>query len=694
MQRTMFVNTHGCGFARRVSFALAVCCLAIVVHADAAPSLAGDAAEKIEEIRNGTRTEARASWWGFDADDSTAALQAAMDSGAKRLIVEKMPSPWIVEPLQIRRDNLAIVLEEGAVIEAKRGSFKSTKDALLSIVDGQHIVIRGLGQGATLRMHRDDYMAKGYKKGEHRHCINLRSSKHIRLENLTLSDSGGDGIYIGTHNSREPCEDITIREVLCDRNHRQGISVISVDGLRIENSILRNTCGTPPLSGIDFEPNHAYQVLKNIVMRNCVMENNKGAGAVIYSKLNADSEPISIRFERCLLKNNPFAITMVNAIDAQDIVGGNVVVDTCVLDGGDRNAMILGNKPAVGVSLTVRNTVLQTSKPGVSPIVVRASADSALPLGGARFENCVVNTPADTPPIHFDDQHGFQRIEGLTGALSVRGSGLPTLLPLSETYLASLAPDHNRFPIYPIRGRRFEPFGELAAIQNNTFPYGLKPFSVRHAGMLAVYAEAGDEVRLRLTHGQAGWRKSDTAELFAYSPAGKKLPLGRLPFKKTRTLTWTAPETGVYRIPFTVDNGGVFRAVQCNRPVLWATPGSMYLHLFRYGSQPTDSSTGDLYFYVPEGTTEFGLLLAPRSREWLGATVYDPDGKELWSKDTIKETEQVVLKPRPGQTARPWKINIRPPAEGHMEDAYLLLQNVPPFVATRPGDLLVPVEAR
>ena len=39
---------------------------------------------------------------------------------------------------------------------------------------------------------------------------------------------------------------ISIRDVLCDNHYRQGISVISVDGLLVENSAFNNTWGTPP----------------------------------------------------------------------------------------------------------------------------------------------------------------------------------------------------------------------------------------------------------------------------------------------------------------------------------------------------------------------------------------------------------------------------------------------------------------
>ena len=41
----------------------------------------------IAEVAAGKRTTANAAWWGFSKNDSTAALQAAIDSGAKTVVV-------------------------------------------------------------------------------------------------------------------------------------------------------------------------------------------------------------------------------------------------------------------------------------------------------------------------------------------------------------------------------------------------------------------------------------------------------------------------------------------------------------------------------------------------------------------------------------------------------------------------------
>jgi hypothetical protein len=117
----------------------------------------------IDDVKSGKLAEARASWWGFDPADSTKSLQNAIDSGAKRVIIEDMGRPWIVTPLVAASDQ-EIVLEKGTVIQAKKGEFKGSNDSLLSVLNKKNVTITGYG--ATLRMHRDDYAKPPYKKAE------------------------------------------------------------------------------------------------------------------------------------------------------------------------------------------------------------------------------------------------------------------------------------------------------------------------------------------------------------------------------------------------------------------------------------------------------------------------------------------------------------------------------------------------
>lgn len=90
-----------------------------------------DYSKELAEIKAGQRTEARASWWGFDKTNATQYLQAALDSGVKKLIIDQTGSDWIIDPVILPGDQ-EIVLEKNVRIIARRGGFKGIRDSLMS----------------------------------------------------------------------------------------------------------------------------------------------------------------------------------------------------------------------------------------------------------------------------------------------------------------------------------------------------------------------------------------------------------------------------------------------------------------------------------------------------------------------------------------------------------------------------------
>lgn len=215
----------------------------LIAPVAAAAAARGANPQAIEEVRTGKRPVAQASWWGFQPEESTAALQAAIDSGAKKVVVEKMPSAWIVDQIRLASDQ-ELYFEAGVEVLAKKGAFHGSADSLFSAAGKKNI--RLIGPGATLRMRRADYDGKDYRHAEWRHVLKLHGCTGITVEGLTLAESGGDGIYLGAGPGGAPCKDVVIRDVVCDRNYRQGISVISAENLLIERCVLKDTAGTPP----------------------------------------------------------------------------------------------------------------------------------------------------------------------------------------------------------------------------------------------------------------------------------------------------------------------------------------------------------------------------------------------------------------------------------------------------------------
>ena len=257
--------------------------------------------QAVAEVKSGKRATAYASWWGFDEADSTRFLQAAVDSGAKKVVVPYMGRDWIVTPIRLTGDQ-EIVLEPGVVIVAKRGAFKGTHDSLFRAQSQSHISIGG--HGATLKMQKKDYMGSAYQKAEWRSALYFDSCSHLKVYGLTIRDTGGDGIYLGDAGEPGYNQNVVIEDVNFENNYRQGISIISAEDVLIEDCVFKDTGGTGPAAGIDLEPDGPSSRLANIKVRNCIAENNQGPAFIVSpAHLSSESNEISVLFENCTVKS-------------------------------------------------------------------------------------------------------------------------------------------------------------------------------------------------------------------------------------------------------------------------------------------------------------------------------------------------------------------------------------------------------
>lgn len=290
----------------------------------------------IEEVINGKRTEANAAWWGFKVVDSTAALQAAIRSKAKKIIVPNMGKPWVVETIWLESDK-EIVFEKGTVIAAKPGAFRGRTDALIRAVNKNDITIHGYG--AEFIMRKQDYMKPPYEKAEWRHCISIQGCRNVKMYGLRLANSGGDGIYIGRGigaNSLSKSDNIYIKDVVCDQNYRQGISIISASNLLIESCTFQNTEGTPPQAGVDFEPDNPDEEIVNCKVQNCTISDNYGFGIAIYlPALNKNSKSVKIEVENCKIINNKQWQLFIAGKDLsnQGSPRGRILIKECQMNG-------------------------------------------------------------------------------------------------------------------------------------------------------------------------------------------------------------------------------------------------------------------------------------------------------------------------------------------------------------------------
>ena len=243
---------------------------------------------------------ALASCFGFNATDATDTLHAAFASGATHLTVDSVRGqPWLVRPLHLANvSGLHVELAAGVTILAARDQFHGLDDCLLRLANVSDVKISGQ-RGSQLRMRRDDYAVpsrgsctscRPYRKAEWRMGIWLdATARNVVLEKLHVTESGGDGLFVyGAVNT-------TVQDCVFDKHYRQGMSIISADGLLVERSTFSDTNGTAPAAGIDIEPDRPGMYMRAVVLRDVTACNNSGGGFMINAgQLNSSTADISI----------------------------------------------------------------------------------------------------------------------------------------------------------------------------------------------------------------------------------------------------------------------------------------------------------------------------------------------------------------------------------------------------------------
>lgn len=373
-------------------------------------------------------TTVTASSFGFDPIDSTAALQAALDSTADVVIIDNVGANWITRPLFLRRSNVTLLVEEGVTVKAKVGGFPSLSDCLLSIDAQTGITI--IGYGATFAMNKAEYTS-----GEWRMALSMRSVSNVVVEGLTLRDSGGDGVYLGVSatNSAAPRynQHVVLRNLVCDNHRRNALSVISADDLLIEGCAFTNTDGTPPRAGIDFEPNLANERLSNIILRDSILTGNWTCQLQFFlPQLNSTSATTSILVERVLMDEQPGGSPVVMFYGSGDSdPGGTVELRDCLVKTvSGSGGLGVFRKSAQGTQLTLTRTVFWNWGNNFlvyQPIVLTAgypSGSNPTPVyGGVTFTDCVLVTDQAPPAIKVTEPATGSHLAEIHGNLTVVG---------------------------------------------------------------------------------------------------------------------------------------------------------------------------------------------------------------------------------------------------------------------------------
>ncbi len=650
--------------------------------------------QKLADVASGKIQTAHAIWWGFDANDSTAQLQAALDCNAPVIIVDcpvidGKAYPWIVCPLTVK-GNREIVFAQNAELLAKQGEFLKRNDCLVSVVGQENVTLRAEKAGtATLRMRKTDYYKEPYLKAEWRHALNIKSSSNIVVDGLNLVDSGGDGIYLGKSMHGVTNKNVTIRNVVCDGNNRQGISVITAENLLIENTILRNTWGTAPQAGIDFEPNQDDEKLANCVMRNCVCENNAGAGIDMYlPNLKRKSGDVGIVLDNVVSRNNgraSVALTVNNTEDESLI--GRIVIRNCRFE-NDRGGIQIRSLAQNGATVEVENTtlkgcsILPNEKNSVyqSPIHLSSRPNDETAFGTVTFKNVTIiddcaGLDGERPLMEFKDYsiNGYG-VNNVSGSFKLVSNGSEQTFELDKSDVQKLFPAINARQIPRLKT------DANALVPVNAAASNAKEFDriyCRSKAQYLFYAKSGQEIRFVLEQRRVGRSDPAVKPVLLTVPSGKTTKLPSTEMGKQKEYTFTASETGVYMIDVEVGAHAVAMR-DCNVPA--AINGATPVHLVY--------SVGSLYFYVPEGTKEFGVKAFGAGAEQVRVTIFDPAGNQVWQQDNISAAVGYFTEEGTTPPAGVWRIHFDRPSQGVLEDFGFVLVGVPSLPGPNPNALL------
>ncbi|MFA6928755.1 MAG: right-handed parallel beta-helix repeat-containing protein [Lentisphaeria bacterium] len=564
---------------------------------------AADYSKEISEVKSGKISEAKAAWWGYDPRDASKCLQDALNSGAKKVLVENVGSDWITGPL-IVPSNIEIVFQDGVVIRAKKGDFKDVNDALFKIKKQKNVILRGIGS-VLFVMNKKDYQDKTqYKHAEWRHTIGIQESDGISVDNLTLRSSGGDGVYVGSMD----CRNIRLTNLLCEDHHRQGFSVTGVKNLYVKNCKFSDTSGTAPECGLDLEPNYKDGVgLQNVVFENCEFTNNNLAGIYIS---NNSHLPTSITFRDCLIKDNrQSGIGLGHTAMGNPELPGKIEFIRCRIEGHKTPSVTLGLHIVPNLKLVFEDCVIDNRLSQYNAMIL--ASDSPKDVYGIEIRNLTVLDDQDRAPIIFYSKYGNALIDPVVENVIVKNSKGESKAFDCAKFIRESAPDPvaKAFQVAVMDRANFVPNsanGEVAGEQ------------IRFRGNTDyfVYARAGSKINIRFTNVIVHAFDSKPLEVTLSTPTVPNVKRLEIPFKDSLDYTLEAGETGIYKFAIAARVQTV--KVSCSAPgQVFSSSEKLYVF----------GCSGTLYFMVPAGVKTVQLEAGGVLREASDAWLLDPSGK-------------------------------------------------------------------
>ena len=573
----------------------------------------------------------KVSTFGFDKTNATKCIQAALDSEHRDLIIDNTGSDWIVDPL-ILRSNKNIVLDENVVIRARHNGFHGIKDSMFTGKGVSNITISGKKNAAIIN-ENDYFNRKVYSQSEWRHTFSLAGCTNITIKDLKLQGSGGDGFYIRDHKRKTSCN-ITLENLDVSKQGRQGVSLISVNGLRIRNCSFRDTRGLSPEAGIDFEPNHPYHEFTDCVIENATFSNNRGANALhVFGKLNETTKPISITYKNCVFEGGNSNGIIINR--GANSPKGSITFENCTITNAHKNSLSLDfipDFPVVFNGIEIKHT---SNKPIISIQMPKIYKEIA---GTATFKNISVSAPEKTQL--FD---AFIYPAPITAKLNLENftfngkavSSVPEFEKLKKIYgkavtaaqtdistLKSPAPVKQKYKMDPKQS-----------------------IGYRNKRTMLLAGRKSEKITVKLT--AAGvTRRHSACTVTVKDPRGKTV------------LNKSFEKFNKQEISFTPKMNGWYKVTTYSRSKLTVTTDHRGQGMLMGARLQLFRSRGSLFFEVPGGLDKFNIVIWGYSGEKVTASLISPDGKVIKRKAKFDKPELFTGSTKGVKETKIWQLKI------------------------------------
>lgn len=179
------------------------------------------------------------------------------------------------------KSNMTLQINKDAILAALPSKYEDTNMVYMEAVENVTIVGPGIIRG-------ERYIHQG-QGGEHGHCVRVtQGCEDINLLSFVADSAWGDGIMIdnmppATKTFGPPPSKVMVNQVNSNMNRRQGMSVASVSGLEVHNSLFSNIGGTAPGCGIDLETDVGTQVIENVNIDSNTFMNLQGSNIAVGS---------------------------------------------------------------------------------------------------------------------------------------------------------------------------------------------------------------------------------------------------------------------------------------------------------------------------------------------------------------------------------------------------------------------------